>query len=262
MDWGNAIVRSKTTDRSGQITSIDMDLHLDGDFRKTKKKITWLSQPTSDHPLIDVTLLDYDYLITKKKLEENDDVADFVTPVSEFKEEGFADANVKDLTKGDIMQFERKGYFIFDGIAQDGKLEFILIPDGKAASLASKAGAGKPAPTATAVSKFVRLSLALHLSLTWVIYLFLQKMVSRWIRRCIPWSRCTDQRSCSLQLRPKCTKWAVCMTHKKCRYRCTFKTNSGLCRGTFKVHNLKQSEGYLVYIMNEVMGYRYIPEVM
>ncbi|KIM79723.1 hypothetical protein PILCRDRAFT_823268 [Piloderma croceum F 1598] len=148
MDWGNAFVRSKTTDASGQITSIEMDLHLDGDFRKTKKKITWLSKPTSDHSLIDVTLLDYDYLITKKKLEETDDLADFVTPVSEFKEEAFADANVKDLTKGDIMQFERKGYFIFDGTAKDGKLEFIQIPDGKAASLASKAGSGKSTASA------------------------------------------------------------------------------------------------------------------
>jgi len=150
MDWGNAIVRSKTTSPSGQIIAIEMDLHLQGDFRKTKKKITWLSAPTSEHPLIDVTLLDYDYLITKKKLEETDDVADFVTPVSEFKEEAFADANVKHLTKGDIIQFERKGYFIFDGISQDGKLEFVLIPDGKAASLASKAGAGKPVTSAAA----------------------------------------------------------------------------------------------------------------
>jgi len=152
MDWGNAIVRSKTTDPSGDITAIEMELNLDGDFRKTKKKITWLSQPTSVHPLVDVTLLDYDYLITKKKLEENDDVADFVTPVSEFKEEAFADANVRDLKKGDIMQFERKGYFIFDGTAQDGKLEFIRIPDGKAAGLASKAGAGKSVAPATTAS--------------------------------------------------------------------------------------------------------------
>jgi glutamyl-tRNA synthetase len=153
MDWGNAIIRSKTVGPSGQITAMAMDLHLDGDFRKTKKKITWLSSSTSEHPLIDVTLLDYDYLITKKKLDETDDVADFVTPVSEFKEEAFADTNVKDLAKGDIMQFERKGYFIFDGTAQDGKLEFIQIPDGKAASLASKAGAGKAAAAAAPAGK-------------------------------------------------------------------------------------------------------------
>ena len=138
MDWGNAIVRSKTTNESGIITAIEVELHLEGDFRKTKKKITWLAQPDVEHPLVDVTLLDHDYLITKKKLEENDDVKDFVTPVSEFRDEAFADANVKELKKGDIIQFERKGYYIFDGVV-DGRYEFIHIPDGRAASIASKA---------------------------------------------------------------------------------------------------------------------------
>ncbi|KZP21171.1 glutamate-tRNA ligase [Athelia psychrophila] len=156
MDWGNAIVGKKTTDSSGTITALEMNLHLEGDFRKTKKKITWLSQPSTEHPLVDVTLLDYDYLITKKKLEEDDNVADFVPAVSEFKEAAVADANVKDLTKGDVLQFERKGYFIFDGVAADGKLEFILIPDGRAGSVASKAGvaaAAKPVAAASSAPK-------------------------------------------------------------------------------------------------------------
>ena len=71
MDWGNAIVRNKTLDSAGKVTAIEMDLHLEGDFRKTKKKITWLAAPTAQHALVDATLLDHDYLITKK-LEEND----------------------------------------------------------------------------------------------------------------------------------------------------------------------------------------------
>ncbi|KAI0053848.1 glutamate-tRNA ligase [Auriscalpium vulgare] len=144
MDWGNAIVRSKTVDASGAVTGITMELHLDGDFRRTKKKITWLSQPTAEHPLVNATLFDYDYIITKKKLEEGDDVKDFVTPVTEFHEDAVADANVQSLAKGDIIQFERKGYYIFDGVVEaDGvkTWEFIHIPDGRAASLASKAGA-------------------------------------------------------------------------------------------------------------------------
>jgi glutamyl-tRNA synthetase len=140
MDWGNAFVRSKTVGSTGEVTSLTMDLNLDGDFRKTKKKITWLAQPTDPYPLVDVTLLDYDYLITKKKLEEEDDVKDFVPSVSEFREEALADGNVKTLKKGEVIQFERKGYFIFDGATDDGKLEFIRIPDGRAAGLASKAG--------------------------------------------------------------------------------------------------------------------------
>jgi len=127
------------------ITALSMGLHLEGDFKKTTKKITWLAQPTAAHPLIDATLIDYDYLITKKKLEENDDLKDFATPVTEFREAAFADANVRELKRGDIIQFERRGYYIFDGIAEKGKQqektwEFILIPDGRAAGLASKAG--------------------------------------------------------------------------------------------------------------------------
>lgn len=150
MDWGNAIVRSKTVDASGVVTGITMSLNLSGDFRKTKKKITWLAQPTPAHALVEATLLDHDYLITKKKLEENDDVQDFVTPVTEFREEALADANVKELKKGDIIQFERKGYYIFDGEVE-GRLEFIHIPDGRQASLASKAGA--PATNAPVVKE-------------------------------------------------------------------------------------------------------------
>lgn len=154
MDWGNAIVRSKSLDSSGKVVSIEMDLHLEGDFKKTEKKITWLAQPSSEHPLIPVTLLDYDYLITKKKLEENDSIKDFITPVTEFKELALADANVRDLNKGDYLQLERKGYFIFDAEnKEDGRLEFIRIPDGKAANLASKASQPDPSedaqPTAT-----------------------------------------------------------------------------------------------------------------
>jgi len=141
MDWGNAIVRSKAVDANGVVTAVEADLNLEGDFRKTKKKITWLAKPTAEYPLVDVTLLDYDYLITKKKLEENDELKDFVSPVTEFRSGAYADANVKELKKGDIIQFERKGYYIFDGTTGEGealRLDFIHIPDGKQASLASK----------------------------------------------------------------------------------------------------------------------------
>lgn len=135
-------MRSRVVGKDGEVISLTMDLNLGGDFRKTKKKITWLAQPTDSHRLVDVTLLDYDYLITKKKLEEEDDVKDFVPPMSEFREEALADANVVTLRTGDIIQFERKGYYILDGRGGEGELEFIRIPDGRAAGLASKAGKG------------------------------------------------------------------------------------------------------------------------
>jgi len=151
MDWGNAIVRSKEVDPSGTITLVTMDLNLEGDFRKTKKKITWLAQPTSEYPLPSVALVDFDYLISKKKLEENDNVADFVTPVSEFKEFAIADANVLEIKPGDIIQFERKGYYVYDK-ETDGVREFFKIPDGRAAGIASKARTSAVATPAPAKS--------------------------------------------------------------------------------------------------------------
>lgn len=150
MDWGNAIVRSKTVDASGAVTAVTMDLNLAGDFKTTKKKITWLAAPSDEHPIPTVSLVDFDYLITKKKMEEGDEFADFVTPVTEFKETVYADANVLNLKKGDIMQFERKGYYIYDG-ENNGTREFFLIPDGRAASIASKAAPvaiSRPVPAA------------------------------------------------------------------------------------------------------------------
>jgi glutamyl-tRNA synthetase len=142
MDWGNAFVRDKEVGPSGEIKRLKLELNLTGDFRKTKKKVHWLAAPahaeSAGVPPVNVTLLDYDYLITKKKLEEGDELADFVTPVTEFRVEAVADGNVSSLSKGDIIQFERKGYYIYDG-EHDGKREFIRIPDGRAAGLASKA---------------------------------------------------------------------------------------------------------------------------
>lgn len=156
MDWGNAYVRSITKDATtGTVTSLGLELHLEGDFKKTKKKVTWLGKSAS-RPFTPVALLDYDYLITKKKLEEDDDVAKCLSPCSEFVTPAIADANVVSLKKGTIIQFERKGYFIVDkekgqpsvldsSDAGTQRVELILIPDGRAASVASKAAPPEPA---------------------------------------------------------------------------------------------------------------------
>ncbi|KAF9353560.1 hypothetical protein BGX34_011488 [Mortierella sp. NVP85] len=137
MDWGNAFIRGIEKNAEGIVTSVQAELHLEGDFKKTKKKLTWLA----DGPeLVNVELMDYDYLITKKKVEEDDDLMDLLTPVTEFKTEGVADGNVAELNKGDIIQFERKGYYIVDAVATSSSpARLILIPDGKVASMASKA---------------------------------------------------------------------------------------------------------------------------
>ena len=62
--------------------------------------------------------------------------------MTEFVVGAYADLNVLELKQRDIIQFERKGYFILDAIegAEGQKhLKFIRIPDGRAAGLALKA---------------------------------------------------------------------------------------------------------------------------
>ena len=57
MSWGNAFVRK--IHGSNPITGIELELHLDGDVKKTEKKVTWLS---ADQSLVKADVYDFDYL--------------------------------------------------------------------------------------------------------------------------------------------------------------------------------------------------------
>lgn len=140
MDWGNAYVRKIAKADGGKVDSLELELHLEGDVKKTSKKVHWLPQPASD--LVPVTLIDYDYLINKKKIEGDDDFTAVLNPVTEYRVKALADANVVGLKKFDIIQFERKGFYIYQGTKDsEGRMEFGFIPDGRASTVALK---GKP----------------------------------------------------------------------------------------------------------------------
>ena len=158
MDWGNAIVRKISKSTSGIVDGIEMELHLAGDFKKTDKKITWLATASDAPKLIEASLVDFDYLLTKKKIEEDDDWLKFVTPVTEFRKQALVDSNCDILQVGTVIQFERRGYYILDSIKRAGAdgsevigMEFFLIPDGKVGTVASKADKGVVGTSTTAV---------------------------------------------------------------------------------------------------------------
>ncbi|ANB13469.1 glutamate--tRNA ligase GUS1 [Sugiyamaella lignohabitans] len=139
MDWGNAIVEKIHKNSENVITGIDAKLHLAGDFKKTEKKISWLAD-TDD--VIPVELVDFDHLITKEKIEEGENFEDFLTPETIFKTEAVGDVNVKNLKKGEVIQFERKGFYVVDVpySEESKKVVFFTVPDGK---VVSKYGAKK-----------------------------------------------------------------------------------------------------------------------
>ena len=103
MNWGNAIIKviHKSETNPNIVVGLDLQLHLEGDFKKTKKKISWLADTTH---VSEVILADYDYLINKRKLEEGDDIKDFVTKKTEFLTDALADINVKELKKGKYIK--------------------------------------------------------------------------------------------------------------------------------------------------------------
>ncbi|EEP82642.1 glutamyl-tRNA synthetase [Uncinocarpus reesii 1704] len=130
MNWGNAYVRKIHAEpTSGKITGLDLQLHLAGDVKKTEKKVTWLSK---DQELVPVTLYEFDYLITKDKMEKDDDINLILNPTTEVKTEALGDCNVAHLSEGEIIQFERKGYFRVDRPYKEGQPAVLFnIPTGK-----------------------------------------------------------------------------------------------------------------------------------
>eukprot|EP01114_Cavostelium_apophysatum_P006551 TRINITY_DN1791_c0_g1_i1.p1 TRINITY_DN1791_c0_g1~~TRINITY_DN1791_c0_g1_i1.p1 ORF type:complete len:763 (+),score=205.51 TRINITY_DN1791_c0_g1_i1:72-2291(+) len=153
MDWGNAIADEISTNDQGQI-SITGRLHLEGSVKDTKKKMNWL--PNNDD-LVQVSLIEYGNLITKKKLEEDDKVEDIANPDSIDVTHALGDPNLRSLSKGDRIQLERRGYFICDEAYLKGTkpMVLIMIPDGhttrEMSTLNTKAD--KPAKAAAAPTK-------------------------------------------------------------------------------------------------------------
>ena len=131
LNWGNTHVRNIIKDENGtEVTSVELELHLEGDVKKTKK-ITWLA--VSETNLVPVDLVSFDYLITKDKLDKKDRVEDFLTPVTESRVEAFADCNVTALEQGAIVQLEREGYYRLDApyTCRGSKMVFFDVPSGK-----------------------------------------------------------------------------------------------------------------------------------
>ncbi|GLT59646.1 hypothetical protein SLA2020_324540 [Shorea laevis] len=134
MDWGNAIVKEIIKDQDGSITQLVGVLHLEGSVKTTKLKLTWLPETKE---LINLTLVEFDYLITKKKLEEGEDFLDVLNPCTKKEIAALGDSNMSNLKRGEILQLERKGYFRCDVpfIRASKPVVLFAIPDGRQQSV-------------------------------------------------------------------------------------------------------------------------------
>ncbi|KAL0943258.1 glutamyl-tRNA synthetase [Colletotrichum truncatum] len=129
MGWGNAFIRE--IGAGEPIADLTVELNLKGDFKTTEKKVTWLSGQGTK--LVKAELWDFDYLIKKDKLEEDDILEDALNPVTSTMETAWCDAGVGELKKDDIIQLERRGFFRVDkGLDEGDKVVLFSIPTGKA----------------------------------------------------------------------------------------------------------------------------------
>ncbi|CAI9587656.1 unnamed protein product [Staurois parvus] len=137
INWGNLNITKIHRDSSGKIKSLDAKLNLDNkDYKKTTK-ITWLAD-TDKAPFIPTTCVNYDHLITKPVLGKDEDFKQYVNRSSKQEEVMLGDPCLNNLKKGDIIQLQRRGFYICDEpyesisphSCKEAPCVLIYIPDG------------------------------------------------------------------------------------------------------------------------------------
>ncbi|CAL8243627.1 unnamed protein product [Lota lota] len=137
INWGNLIITKINKEASGKVLSLEARLNLENtDFKKTTK-ITWLTD-TQRAPLLPAICVIYQHLITKPVLGKEEDFKAFINKESKLEEKMLGDPCLKDLKKGDIIQLQRRGFYICDqpyepispNSCKESPCVLLYIPDG------------------------------------------------------------------------------------------------------------------------------------
>eukprot|EP01060_Flectonema_neradi_P027060 TRINITY_DN366_c0_g3_i1.p1 TRINITY_DN366_c0_g3~~TRINITY_DN366_c0_g3_i1.p1 ORF type:complete len:798 (+),score=208.41 TRINITY_DN366_c0_g3_i1:46-2439(+) len=129
MDWGNVIIGKADRSADGKhVKSADAKLHLDGNFKKTKQKLTWIAD--TDNNKVPIELREFEHIITATKPDPEGNIEDVINRNTLATTMCYGEEACKDIKKGDIIQFERRGFFICDAVEPHHIM--IYIPDGKA----------------------------------------------------------------------------------------------------------------------------------
>uniref|UniRef100_A0A4W4HFL0 Glutamyl-tRNA synthetase n=1 Tax=Electrophorus electricus TaxID=8005 RepID=A0A4W4HFL0_ELEEL len=135
INWGNIIITKIHS--SGAVSSLEGRLNLENtDYKKTTK-ITWLAD-TPRAPFTPTVCVTYQHLINKPVLGKDDDFKDYINKNSKTEEKMLGDPCLKDLRKGDIIQLQRRGFYICDQpyepvsphSCKESPCVLLYIPDG------------------------------------------------------------------------------------------------------------------------------------
>ncbi|VEL09526.1 unnamed protein product [Protopolystoma xenopodis] len=119
INWGNLLITKifRASD-SGAVISVEAQLKLeDTDFKKTQK-VTWLADssnvPDGAGLFCPVACIVYGNLITNALIGKDEDFKKFVNYNSKEETCLLAEPCLRSLKKGDIIQFQRRGFYICD----------------------------------------------------------------------------------------------------------------------------------------------------
>ncbi|AWP01976.1 Bifunctional glutamate/proline--tRNA ligase [Scophthalmus maximus] len=137
INWGNLIITKINKEADGKVVSMEARLNLDNkDYKKTTK-ITWLAE-TNSAPLLQTICINYQPLISKAVLTKDDDFKEYINKNSKLEEKMLGDPCLKNLKKGDIIQLQRRGFYICDqpyepvspNSCKESPCVLLYIPDG------------------------------------------------------------------------------------------------------------------------------------
>lgn len=133
MRWG--VVKITKVDG----TVLEGEYVPDGDFKTAKRKLSWMADVSSNTR---ATLTEFDHLVTKDKLDEEDDWKEFVNQNTMASTEVIGDAGLKTLREHDVIQLERRGFYRVDRpyISSDKPMVLFMVPDGKKKSMSGMQG--------------------------------------------------------------------------------------------------------------------------
>ncbi|XP_023226896.1 bifunctional glutamate/proline--tRNA ligase-like [Centruroides sculpturatus] len=137
INWGNLLIKSIEKDAKG-IKRIKAEQNLENkDYKKTLK-VTWVAE-TEEVSLVPCVCIYFDHIISKPILGKDEDFKNYVAENTRIEVNMLGDAELSTLKKSDIIQLQRKGFFICDQpydpstirhIGRESPLVLISIPDG------------------------------------------------------------------------------------------------------------------------------------
>jgi glutamyl/glutaminyl-tRNA synthetase len=128
--WGNINIHKIVRAENGKVMSMTGTYDATAtNFSKTKKA-TWIAAIPD---LVPCTVVEFDHLITKAKLSDDEDFKDFLNPVTRMESSALCDPCLRGVNAGDIIQLERKGFYRCDQAygGVDKPCVLFFVPDGK-----------------------------------------------------------------------------------------------------------------------------------